>query len=116
VPTHHLGGSNLNIRNLASSKKNNNSNSKKDDNSKKSSSPLPPVTLAPVVSCNEPCDPAGVKLENYPQWQGEEGYWIGEYTFYKADGTPFVSANWNYPYGGYRGFITGNVQGLVFRF
>ena len=49
-------------------------------------------------------------LEDYPQWKGEEGYWIGDYSFFKSDGTPFVSKTWNYPYGAYKGFITGNVE------
>ena len=63
------------------------------------------------MMCFGPCDPAGVNLEDYPQWQAEEGYWIGELTFYGSDGTPFSSANWNYRYDSYRGFITGNVNG-----
>jgi hypothetical protein len=28
--------------------------------------------------------------------------------------TPFVSATWPYPYDSYKGFITGNIKGLVF--
>ncbi len=57
------------------------------------------------------CDPADVVLLDYPQWEAEKGYWIGEYTFLKGDGDPFVSGSWNYPYDHYKGFITGNVVG-----
>ena len=62
-------------------------------------------------SSDEPCDPANVNLQDYAQWQNEMGYWVGEYSFYGADGAPFVSASWNYPYDHYKGFITGNVKG-----
>ena len=91
APTHHLGGKSLNLRNLQ--KKTGRNLLKK--------------------SCYEECDPAGVNLTDYPQWREEEGYWIGEYTFYKSDGTPFTSATWNYRYDAYRGFITGGVKGCV---
>jgi len=61
------------------------------------------------------CDPQNVNLSDYPQWRAEQGYWIGEYTFLKGDGSPFVSGNWNYPYGNYKGFITGNISGNAYR-
>eukprot|EP00977_Amphora_coffeiformis_P028719 scaffold36700_cov176-Amphora_coffeaeformis.AAC.1 len=73
-----------------------------------------------------------VPLDSFPQWQAEVGYWVGEYTslhyhsfdppvsttaftVYGADGSPNQSANFNYRYDAYRGFITGNVQGLAYR-
>lgn len=57
-------------------------------------------------SCKEP-----INLEKFPQWREEVGYWIGELSFYGAGGTSFESANWNYPYDNYRGFITGEISG-----
>ncbi len=57
------------------------------------------------------CDPEDVELLDYPQWQAEKGYWIGDYTFLKGDGDAFVSSTWNYPYDHYKGFITGEVSG-----
>ena len=57
------------------------------------------------------CDPVDVQLLDYPQWQAEKGYWIGEYTFLQGDGNSFVSSSWNYPYDHYKGFITGEVVG-----
>jgi len=51
--------------------------------------------------CNEP-----VPLDHFPQWRDEVGYWIGEYSYYGADGTPNESDAWNYRYDNYRGFIT----------
>ena len=39
-----------------------------------------------------------IPLDSFPQWRGEVGYWVGEYTFYQGDGTPNESRNWNYPY------------------
>ena len=57
------------------------------------------------------CDPSNVQLLDYPQWQAEKGYWIGEYTFLGGNGNPYVSSTWNYPYDQYKGFITGDVVG-----
>jgi hypothetical protein len=57
------------------------------------------------------CDPAKVELSDYPQWEAEKGYWIGEYSFLQGDGSPFLSPSWNYPYDHYKGFITGEVVG-----
>ena len=59
----------------------------------------------------ESCDPVDVRLLDYPQWEAEKGYWIGEYTFLGGDGDAFVSSSWNYPYDHYKGFITGEVVG-----
>jgi len=61
------------------------------------------------------CDPEKVDLADYPQWNAEVGYWIGEYTFLGADGNPYVSSLWNYRYDHYKGFITGNVKGNKYR-
>lgn len=61
------------------------------------------------------CDPEDVNLADYPQWRAEQGYWIGEYTFLQGNGSPFVSGSWNYPYGNYKGFITGNISGNAYR-
>jgi len=57
----------------------------------------------------DPCDPSEINLLDYPQWEQEKGYWLGEYTFLQSDGTPFVNTRWNYPYDHYKGFITGEV-------
>ena len=59
------------------------------------------------------CDPTTINLADYPQWAAEKGYWIGEYTFLQGDGTPNASPSWPYPYDSYKGFITGNIKGLV---
>jgi len=61
------------------------------------------------------CDPEDVDLTNYPQWNAEVGYWIGEYTFLGGDGNPYMNSAWNYPYDHYKGFITGNVKGNKYR-
>lgn len=61
------------------------------------------------------CQPSDVDLTEFPQWQQERGYWIGEYTFLNADGQPYASPTWNYPYASYRGFITGEVAGSAYR-
>jgi len=61
------------------------------------------------------CEPAEVVLSDHPQWQHEEGYWLGDYSLYGSDGNPSTSNTWNYPYDHYRGFITGNVQGNRYR-
>lgn len=60
------------------------------------------------------CDPSKVVLADYPQWQAEIGYWIGEYSFYGSDGKPYTST-WPYKYDAYKGFITGNVEGNAYR-
>jgi len=60
------------------------------------------------------CDPSDVVLADYPQWNAEKGYWIGEYSFYGPDGKPYASA-WPYEYDAYRGFITGGVEGNAYR-
>jgi hypothetical protein len=58
--------------------------------------------------------PDCVGLECFSEWKAEEGYWIGEYSFYQNDGTPFESERWNYPYHKYKGFITGAVRWYVY--
>ena len=55
------------------------------------------------------CNPGEIDLAEFKQWQQEKGYWIGTYTFLGSDGKPFKSPSWNYPYGDYKGFITGEV-------
>ena len=52
------------------------------------------------------CDPSKVVLADYPQWQEEEGYWVGELSFYQSDGTPYERSNLDYQ--NYTSFITGN--------
>ncbi len=81
-------------------KKNKSSSSKKSSKSSKS-----------AKKPNKSCDPVDVRLLDYPQWEAEKGYWIGEYTFLGGDGDPYVSSSWNYPYDHYKGFITGEVVG-----
>lgn len=69
------------------------------------------IEATPTASC----DASDVTLGDSPQWQHEEGYWVGEYSLYGSDGDPSSSATWNYPYDHYKGFITGNVQGNAYR-
>jgi hypothetical protein len=57
------------------------------------------------------CDPASENLADYEVWRREEGYWIGEYTFLGADGAPYESSGWNYPYDQYMGFIHLEIDG-----
>jgi hypothetical protein len=64
-----------------------------------------PVVIEPV------CDTSTVNLLDFPVWQKEDGYWVGEYSFYGPDGDPNVSENWPYPYDHYRGFIHLAVEG-----
>ena len=99
---------------------------KKGKNSKNTSAPTKnptkaptkDTTIAPTIAPTpdpggrgDDCDPADVKLLDYPQWEAEKGYWIGEYTFLQGDGNPYESSQWNYPYDHYKGFITGEVVG-----
>ena len=53
---------------------------------------------------------APCNLADFQQWNGEVGYWLGELTLYQADGTPFESPSWPYPYDSYKGFITGECR------
>ena len=60
------------------------------------------------------CDPMASEndLDKNKQWEGERGYWIGEYSFFGADGNArFAQDYWNYPYDHYTGFIVGAVEG-----
>ena len=62
----------------------------------------------------ESCNPTAEEnaLDKNKQWEDERGYWIGEYSFYGADGQPrFDQEYWNYPYDSYTGFIVGGVKG-----
>mmetsp|Transcript_16991 Transcript_16991/g.24207 ORF Transcript_16991/g.24207 Transcript_16991/m.24207 type:complete len:325 (+) Transcript_16991:61-1035(+) len=62
------------------------------------------------------CNPvADVNLADYSQWRVETGYWLGDYSVYKSTGEPHISKNWPYPYGNYKGFITGNVEKNAYR-
>lgn len=72
---------------------------------------------SPVEQSNtdSSCEPEDVDLTDYPQWNAEIGYWIGEYTFLDKNGNPYVSESWNYPYDQYRGFITGYIRGNKYR-
>eukprot|EP00965_Chrysotila_dentata_P254054 6211745-Pleurochrysis_carterae.AAC.1 len=72
-------------------------------------SPPAPPALTPE------CKPEQVDLLDFPQWQLEEGYWIGELSFYGPSGDPFQSSSWNYKYDHYTGFITGSVKGNAYR-
>ena len=56
-------------------------------------------------ACKDVCDPSEENLADYEVWKREEGYWYGEYTFLGAEGDPYVSSSWNYPYDHYFGFI-----------
>ena len=60
------------------------------------------------------CDPMAAEndLDKNKQWEGERGYWIGDYSFFGADGNARFAQNyWNYPYDHYTGFIVGAVEG-----
>eukprot|EP00798_Chlamydomonas_sp_ICE-L_P006456 gene6456-3088_t len=51
------------------------------------------------------CVPSTLQLSDFEVWQKEQGYWLGEYSFYGQDGEPIESASWPYPYLHYKGFI-----------
>lgn len=57
------------------------------------------------------CDLAALNLLDFPAWERENGYWVGEYTLMGADGNAFASQSWNYPYDHYAGFIALTVEG-----
>ena len=59
----------------------------------------------PIHPWSDRCEDP-VPLNNFTQWKEERGYWLGELSYYGADGNPNESANWNYRYDNYRGFIT----------
>merc|ERR1719343_115535 len=61
------------------------------------------------------CSRYDINLSDFPQWEMEKGYWIGELSFYGGDGKPFQSESWNYKYDAYKGFITGEVSGNAYR-
>jgi len=121
IPTHHIGNINLINRELQGEKKNRariQKGSKKSSFSHKNKEKKSPKSLekdSEGDGDSEDCDSESVVLADYKQWQEEEGYWIGDYSFYKSDGTPFTSTNWNYRYNSYKGFITGNIKGNAYR-
>mmetsp|Transcript_47878 Transcript_47878/g.93533 ORF Transcript_47878/g.93533 Transcript_47878/m.93533 type:complete len:363 (+) Transcript_47878:48-1136(+) len=90
-------------------KKGKKSSKMKKSNSNKNPSERPSENIIPS------CKPEDVNLSDYPQWQEEKGYWLGEYTLLGGDGSPFTSESWNYPYDHYKGFITGNIAGNSYR-
>ena len=55
--------------------------------------------------------PSSLNLLNFTQWQREEGWWWGEYTFLKGDGNAYTSASWPYPYDHYWGLIRMKIEG-----
>eukprot|EP00538_Stauroneis_constricta_P011706 CAMPEP_0119573062 /NCGR_PEP_ID=MMETSP1352-20130426/44935_1 /TAXON_ID=265584 /ORGANISM="Stauroneis constricta, Strain CCMP1120" /LENGTH=344 /DNA_ID=CAMNT_0007622749 /DNA_START=651 /DNA_END=1682 /DNA_ORIENTATION=- len=129
APIHHVGGPSMDFvgnvnqyRDRDDVKSNSNNNDEEQQHSRKLKSPTSKAQVsktskggATASQCYEDCDPSTVNLADFPQWQEEEGYWIGEYSFYGADALPFTSATWNYRYDQYRGFITGNVKGNAYR-
>jgi hypothetical protein len=78
---------------------------------KKSKAPKENTSKSAKSAKSTKCDVSKIELSDYEQWKAEQGYWIGEYAFLQKDGTPNVSAKWNYPYQSYRGFITGEIAG-----
>lgn len=57
------------------------------------------------------CDASCLKLSTLEVWKREAGWWVGNYTFLGADGSPFTSTGWPYTYGQYRGFIHIELKG-----
>jgi len=50
-------------------------------------------------------------LTEFNQWDKEKGYWVGDLSFFGADGAPMNDQEyWNFPYDHYKGFIVGQVQ------
>ena len=62
-------------------------------------------------ACKDVCDPSEENLSDFEVWRREEGFWYGEYTFLGADGNPYISSSWNYPYDHYYGFIHIDLNG-----
>jgi len=56
-------------------------------------------------------NPSTLNLLNFTQWQREEGFWWGEYTFLNGDGNPYTSTSWPYPYDHYYGAIRMKIEG-----
>ncbi len=56
------------------------------------------------------CNLEAIDLLDFPAWQKENGFWVGEYTLLGADGNPNQSASWPYRYDNYKGFIRLDVQ------
>ncbi|MCH2170457.1 TetR/AcrR family transcriptional regulator C-terminal ligand-binding domain-containing protein [Myxococcota bacterium] len=57
------------------------------------------------------CDLSRVRLLDFEAWRREEGYWVGEYSFYGADGDPNQNDSWPYRYDHYMGFIRISIDG-----
>lgn len=55
--------------------------------------------------------PSSLNLLNFTQWQREEGFWWGEYTFLNGAGNPYTSTSWPYPYDHYFGMIRMKIVG-----
>lgn len=66
---------------------------------------------ASITTTSASCDVDSVNLLDFEVWKREAGYWQGNYTFLGADGNPFVSPSWNYPYDHYWGFISLQISG-----
>ncbi len=66
---------------------------------------------AGVASLTPECDLGEVDLLDFEVWRREEGYWVGEYSFYGADGDPNQSDSWPYRYDHYKGFIRIAIDG-----
>jgi len=67
--------------------------------------------LPSQTDCARTCDPSEVVLSDHSQWEHEDGFWLGEYSYFDGNGDPVYEAEkWNYPYNHYKGFITGSVD------
>ena len=63
------------------------------------------------VEADTSCDASEVILADYAQWSHEDGYWLGEYSYYDGNGDPLYDPDsWNYPYDHYKGFVAGSVN------
>jgi hypothetical protein len=70
-----------------------------------------PAAGCPAPTCAATCDASSVELADYTQWAHEDGYWLGEYSYFDGNGDPVHEpGRWNYPYDHYKGFITGSVN------
>ena len=69
------------------------------------------IVIFGTSSTANSCEPSSINLLDFPAWERENGFWVGEYTLLGADGNPFNSQNWNYPYDHYAGFIALKVSG-----
>ena len=44
-------------------------------------------------------------------WRREQGYWVGNYSFYGSDGYPYQTKTWPFPYQPYKGVIHIEITG-----